>query len=262
MRLVCPNCDATYEVPDSVIPPEGRDVQCSNCGKAWFFNPNVTEDPETEVALEPEPVVEPEPEPEPEKVEIPPAVPPDPPMEDEGDAAPEDIPTASAALQKRSLNAQIADVLRQEAEYEARARAEESGLEYQDDLPLDDPPKSQPDGDDDEAVATASGSRRDLLPDIDEINSTLRATSERKASETPAVDKTLELQSKRKGFRIGFGLMLFVLGSLAALYSYSAPLSESVPSLAGPLSGYVEWVNGGRLWLQDAMETLAAGIDA
>ncbi|MEM9855677.1 MAG: zinc-ribbon domain-containing protein, partial [Pseudomonadota bacterium] len=40
MRLQCPNCDATYEVPDSVIPPEGRDVQCSNCGTAWFFNPN------------------------------------------------------------------------------------------------------------------------------------------------------------------------------------------------------------------------------
>lgn len=36
MRLACPNCDARYEVPDDAIPAEGRDVQCSNCGNAWF----------------------------------------------------------------------------------------------------------------------------------------------------------------------------------------------------------------------------------
>ncbi|MGB5871974.1 MAG: zinc-ribbon domain-containing protein, partial [Albidovulum sp.] len=36
MRLICPNCDAQYEVEDAVIPDEGRDVQCSNCGTTWF----------------------------------------------------------------------------------------------------------------------------------------------------------------------------------------------------------------------------------
>ena len=36
MRLTCPNCDAIYEVGDSVIPEEGRDVQCSACGTTWF----------------------------------------------------------------------------------------------------------------------------------------------------------------------------------------------------------------------------------
>ncbi|WP_083096104.1 zinc-ribbon domain-containing protein [Pseudophaeobacter leonis] len=36
MRLTCPNCGAQYEVPDDVIPDEGRDVQCSNCGDTWF----------------------------------------------------------------------------------------------------------------------------------------------------------------------------------------------------------------------------------
>ncbi|MEO0664593.1 MAG: zinc-ribbon domain-containing protein, partial [Pseudomonadota bacterium] len=61
MRLICPNCDATYEVPDSVIPPEGRDVQCSNCGTTWFFDPNPQVEAET---LPPEPEVEAEPEPE------------------------------------------------------------------------------------------------------------------------------------------------------------------------------------------------------
>ncbi|MEN9012433.1 MAG: zinc-ribbon domain-containing protein, partial [Yoonia sp.] len=38
MRLICPNCGAQYEVADDVIPLDGRDVQCSNCGHTWFEN--------------------------------------------------------------------------------------------------------------------------------------------------------------------------------------------------------------------------------
>ena len=36
MRLICPNCEAQYEVSDDAIPPGGRDVQCSNCQQSWF----------------------------------------------------------------------------------------------------------------------------------------------------------------------------------------------------------------------------------
>ena len=36
MRLICPSCEANYEVDDRVIPDDGRDVQCSNCGHTWF----------------------------------------------------------------------------------------------------------------------------------------------------------------------------------------------------------------------------------
>ncbi|NPD14247.1 hypothetical protein HOY34_03415 [Xinfangfangia sp. D13-10-4-6] len=39
MLLACPNCDARYDVPDNAIPENGRDVQCSNCGHAWFQLP-------------------------------------------------------------------------------------------------------------------------------------------------------------------------------------------------------------------------------
>lgn len=39
MRLICPNCDAQYEVDASAIPESGRDVQCSNCGNMWFVLP-------------------------------------------------------------------------------------------------------------------------------------------------------------------------------------------------------------------------------
>ncbi|MDP3341596.1 zinc-ribbon domain-containing protein [Frigidibacter sp.] len=54
MRLTCPNCAAQYEVDDRVIPAAGRDVQCSNCGQAWFQPPagaEFAETPEPEADL-------------------------------------------------------------------------------------------------------------------------------------------------------------------------------------------------------------------
>ncbi|NOX39819.1 MAG: hypothetical protein GXP05_04695 [Alphaproteobacteria bacterium] len=44
MRLVCPNCAAQYEVDDSAIPENGRDVQCANCGNTWFQGPAAAAD--------------------------------------------------------------------------------------------------------------------------------------------------------------------------------------------------------------------------
>jgi predicted Zn finger-like uncharacterized protein len=55
MRLVCPNCSAQYEVDASMIPDEGRDVQCSNCGHTWFELP-APQVPAFEEALAAEPV--------------------------------------------------------------------------------------------------------------------------------------------------------------------------------------------------------------
>jgi predicted Zn finger-like uncharacterized protein len=40
VRLLCPKCDAEYEIPDDVIPTEGRDVQCSGCQETWFVPAN------------------------------------------------------------------------------------------------------------------------------------------------------------------------------------------------------------------------------
>ena len=69
MRLVCPNCSAQYEIDASMIPDEGRDVQCSNCGHTWFelpAPPEMAAEPEVETAPAPEAEVEAEPAPVPE----------------------------------------------------------------------------------------------------------------------------------------------------------------------------------------------------
>ncbi|MEM6277649.1 MAG: zinc-ribbon domain-containing protein, partial [Pseudomonadota bacterium] len=184
MRLECPNCDATYEVPDSVIPQEGRDVQCSNCGTAWFFNPSKATNSEP-LETEPEAAVA-----EPAKIaeEEPlatPTIEPEPAAELYAKFEPEEEVAVAASAPplpprpRKPLDASVTDVLREEAAFEARARAEDVGMEYQDDLPLVEPPSRPAPEPDQETIATVAGSRRDLLPDIDEINSTLRATSER-----------------------------------------------------------------------------------
>ena len=84
MRLVCPNCEAKYEVPEDAIPETGRDVQCANCGHAWYqmrpraavaetvsaapvAAPPIVKSPDPA----PVPVADPEPEAEPDPVTIP-----------------------------------------------------------------------------------------------------------------------------------------------------------------------------------------------
>ena len=194
MRLTCPNCDARYEVPDEVIPAEGRDVQCSNCGDIWFQTHIDSADP-----IEAAPELTPEHAASDDKFD-----------DDTEEADTDEHNTPALTDDERSLEpvpAQAAlessakDILREEAELEAQIRAEESGntLESQPDLGLDDladetkrraqeaqdrmarirgtePASNAP------AEADPIGvpdSRRGMLPDIEEINSTLHADSDK-----------------------------------------------------------------------------------
>lgn len=70
MRLICPNCSAQYEIDVTLIPDEGRDVQCSNCGHTWFELPPAGEaaglEESPDAAPEPQDYDAPEPEAQPE----------------------------------------------------------------------------------------------------------------------------------------------------------------------------------------------------
>lgn len=291
MRLVCPNCGAQYEVDDRVIPQGGRDVQCSNCGHTWFQRPNGAEDGQEDrqtVAPQPEPV---EPEmtaqaPEPsgaEQATGPEGEPPQAPSTPEEEEAPEPEPRPRA---RRTLDDNLQEVLRQEAEREARVRAQaRQKLETQEELGLENmgpenmgpeyvepqaPTATRPDqrpdrGPDQRVVAaqermarlrgldveedtTASGgvgARRDLLPDIEEINSSLTSIGSGEI-----IDDFAE-PVRRSGFGRGFALALLLALIGVALYLYAPLISEKVPALAGALEAYVEVVDKARGWVDD-----------
>ena len=232
MRLTCPNCGARYEVDDSMIPPEGRDVQCSNCATTWFQPGRRTDTAPGGVTVFVERVRRPSAaqasdaeaeddaaSPEAELGETPPAPPPDAPRPP-----------------RRDMDPAVRDILRAEAEREARLRrGAPDPVETQAEMSLEDDPAAarrarrqrelegaQDAFEDPEEDAQATvGARRDLLPDIEEINSTLRATADRSSEERTASDiDTLDTAPRRRrGARIGFLLVVLIAAIGAAIYS-------------------------------------------
>lgn len=252
MRLICPNCDAEYEVDDNVIPKDGRDVQCSSCGKTWFQKSaqqlQDADQPEIEApALAPQ---EQEPAPEQHHDQEPELGP-----EAEVEADPE------AEFELRKPDEAVLDVLRQEAAREAEARQDEAqgGLETQPDLGLDQADNTEaPQTTVSQRTARLRGiepdadkptHRSDLLPDIEEINSTLRAESD---AETE--DAQIEKKRGRSGFRLGFGLVIILATLLVMAYIFAPQIIETVPMSEGIMHSYVEMVNSLRMWLDQLMQ--------
>jgi predicted Zn finger-like uncharacterized protein len=274
MRLICPNCSAQYEVPADVIPAEGRDVQCSNCQETWFQTHPDTE-PQTDVA---QTLKEHFAQTEPEAAPVPPqtdAVSEPDPIDDEFERAlnqeldtiAEDDPESSPApaitheRSKREIDPSVADILREEAQREREQRAAET-FEHQDEFALDtDEPPSDPQpkksgyidpkfDDLDEmykdTASDAPASRRDLLPDIEEINSTLRRDKKSAGKEVPET-QAQKNASGRSGFRAAIILLLLAV----AVYAYADLITSNVPQLAPYLDAYVAQIDQWRAALSD-----------
>ncbi|MEZ5888493.1 MAG: zinc-ribbon domain-containing protein [Paracoccaceae bacterium] len=240
MRLICPNCNAQYEVDEAAIPAAGRDVQCSSCGHTWFQDSAATlrEREAAEAAAAPPPSPPPEPAPEPEP----------------------------AGLTRRKPDESVLNVLREEAAREAEARrAEGTSLEMQEDFgpmaPPEPPPPAQPateeEGPDPALVPRAS--RRELLPDIEEINSTLRPTSER-GGDAASYDAPETRRRERSGFRRGFLTSVFIMVLALLPYTHAGTIARAVPALEGTLASYSAGVDSIRLWLDDLMHRATAGM--
>ena len=281
MRLICPNCEAEYEVDDAAIPDMGRDVQCSNCGHAWFQLP-----PEIELALEQED----------ELFGASGAADPLPDL-DEDDAPP---PPAMADAPKRSIDENLMAVLREEAEREAAARkADAAPIETQTEMGLSAPAAAaaaaaaaavvasaeqsraagavptpahagglaaaarriaQLKGQDPDAPPPAPprpATRRDLLPDIEEINSSLKGAE-------PAV-MAMEAEdgpgpSGASGFRSGFALAILLALLLLVVYVAAPRIVAMVPQAEGAVSAYVAGVDGLRLWLDAVLRSATDAV--
>ena len=344
MRLSCPNCGAQYEVPVEVIPQDGRDVQCSNCGHTWFqmhpdqdaelasevggsmpdegweSNVDAAEDPaaddKTREVQPPEPVFddpedeEPLPEdPQPtaedyadpdafdeddDLPEVAATAEPDT-LEDDDPEEPEDepVPAEDAPTERqprKAIDPAIADVLREEAEFEAKARAAESRetLETQTELGLQEPaPQSDKRADEarkrmqrirglsegaedtapDQTAAqeaaldeAAHASRRDLLPDIDEINSTLRSADDRAGTDGTVVAAASRRREK-SGFRLGFGFVMLFAALVIMAYVYNKEIIAAYPASEPYVVGFMEAMNDARVWLDTQVTKAMLWLD-
>jgi len=240
-----------------MVPPEGRDVQCSNCSTTWFQPGRRTDKPASvsvdrsarEEAPPPPPAAEPVPEPA--------------------------MAVADPLPKRRTLDPELRSILEEEAAREARLRrAEADPVESQGEMPLGQEPEDahrarrraelegahdafENDTDEDTRVAQAA---RTLFPDIDEINSTLRDTGDRSGAEADASDiDTLDaLPRRRRATRMGFFVVLLIAACSAAVYTNAGRIATAAPTLAPALGGYVEVVNRARFWLDDLAQGLAS----
>lgn len=275
MRLICPNCDAQYEVPDDVMPPEGRDVQCSNCSQTWFQDhPDAGN--ETLVEVPPAQDDDAKPSSTETDAQLPQLGAVEPPERNTGSGPDDtDMPTAP---KRKPMDPAIADVLREEAEFEQKARRSETagGVESQPDLGLNDfesnrPARNARSGTDQTegearsapiAEATAvSASRRTQLPDIEEINSTLRSNSDRSPGEDAGQTAQVEARETRS-FNRGFLFMALLIALFALLYAYAPEVAKAVPQTDPWLSAYVGRVDQGRVWLDVQVKTVLEWLDA
>ena len=242
MRLVCPTCDAEYEIARTAIPRSGREVECSNCGHSWF---QAFADLTIDEAL----------------------------ADDSEDASDPRIPDVSHPDVSRPVDDAVLQVLRQEAEREVKARLAETGrrgLEAQTETAL---PTIHSDldtlhagrGDQDLAVQDPSArSRRDLLPAIDEVTAALQdgplpkvPASGRPLSEVPVPPKAQPTALARI-----FLLLVLAAVILLALYVFAPLIAQNLPALAQTSADYVAAVDHVLLWGQGHLQQAADWLHA
>jgi predicted Zn finger-like uncharacterized protein len=251
MRLICPNCGAQYEVPSEAIPPAGRDVQCSACGRTWFEKP-----PAAEPSAEPEPW------------DLVPRV-----LDDEEEA--DDLvetrtalpPPTPAAAPRSTVTPEVAGILRAEAERETQVRAQEAAART---LPVSDRPVSSPASapapqpvrpeplrSEPEPLRQTSRPARspERSLDIDQINSSLRSANNRIGGKAPQVGPA----RRRGGFASGFWGALLVLAVLAGLYVAGPRIIAAAPQTGVVLNPYIASVNNGRVWLDQQVGAVLQG---
>jgi predicted Zn finger-like uncharacterized protein len=279
MRLICPNCDAQYEVDSAAIPIAGRDVQCSNCGHAWFqLPPEVEAEQAAEAALYDAPedsdaaVLAAIAESQPDLTVIAPLAdaPPLPPAD-----VPEAVIAAPTLPAQRQIDDSVLAVLREEAEREMIARRlDAQALETQAEMGIEAAVAAtvQQDatnrhlarlkGEDPDAVPEVKRemTRREMLPDIEEINSSLRPGDVAVDDHGTAYEIARRPEPGRSSFRSGFVLMLVIAVIGLATYVMAPQIAAQIPAAKPAMDGYVAAVDAGRLWLDGATQGLVTSL--
>ncbi|MEM7488606.1 MAG: zinc-ribbon domain-containing protein [Pseudomonadota bacterium] len=273
MRITCPNCNAQYEIAPTMVPMDGRDVQCSNCGTTWYQEGRVREAEmaggEAPPPAADAPIPRRRPMADQKTLDIlreeraheetrragEDRVRPAPSARKADDEDPREVAAqeaarmaAAASVARARPAAAEAAQPRRDAMAEAIAQALRDGeIDDQDD-------EAAPDAVEDDASPKRS-TRRDLLPDIEEINSSLRP-DDRAAEAAAAAWTEGDPAADGEGFRIGFLAVCAVAISAVLLYAFADRIGTMMPALDGALDTYVEAVDQGRLGLEAGAESL------
>ena len=226
MQIVCPNCEAHYEVGYDSIGDAGRQVQCSNCGHTWLAmrqeEDQVLSAPQVpKSATFPAPTAAPVQ--ESETLPRPAAVTPE---------------RKTSEADRKPIDETVLSILREEAAREAQQRLNESGgIEVQTNLGLQAPaPEKMPTRPAASHTLThveAFGENRH--PATPETETTKSSQN----SEKPLLQKT-PATKKESSFWPSFFLCLGI-GVVAALLYVNAPkIATVVPALAPHAQLYVE----------------------
>lgn len=260
MRIICPNCQAKYEIPDTAIPADGREVQCANCSRAWYQLPLV--EPVADQApltLEADSEVPPEPE-APEPAPEAPAARADESLVDTFEMledTPPDIPLADtetgAPSPRREMDPSILSFLEEEADREVLARTRPEEV-----LPPAPAPRPAAPSEGASArlarlkAAEAAADTPPMTPDpepaIEDLGERIRAPQppllEAAAPEPPKPQKPgrdlpvpvsptelmlLEEKRNRAGFRLGFAMTAGVACAGLGLYLIAPHVAVVLP---------------------------------
>jgi predicted Zn finger-like uncharacterized protein len=252
MRLICPSCAAQYEIEDGVIPDAGRDVQCSACGTAWFQFPAHIESERRAADSGAEEINQ---------------------DEFDEDQVAGSVPGlangSSHAKEPRAIDRTVMDVLREEAEFEARARQSDGGrIETQGDLGLAAPQPTRPRS----AAAAAAAetvaanaeqasrvkSRRSALPDIEDISSTLQPISQSRRDELGTAQD--DSGTDKRGFAGGFVFVFGLLAIAVAVYIVAPSIIEMIPAAEPILSSFTSAIDAARIWLAESVQSSISGM--
>ena len=194
----------------------------------------------------------------------------------------EEADTETSTEPGPALDREVADILREEAEFEATRRRSEDAppaFDPQGDLAFGEGGASpvlrerldrmRSDGVPEPTIAASAasatgaelaGARRDRLPDIEEINSTLRPGQGAPEPEIPMSAAEIAT-TRRSGFRSGFVTIIIVTALLIGAYVYAPQIIRAIPATEGAMISYVDIANSARDRIDGMMARAISGIN-
>lgn len=278
MRLICPKCDAQYNVADDAIPKGGRDVQCSTCGHTWFQTEmsRVLSRPVSRVLSRPIPTAV--------KSEAR-----EPMAATSRDVGAYDVPhqhkekSQTHQPKHRPVEPNIANILREEAAREHRniPAPDKAAETRRPERKAADPAEIEATrariaemanldmgnrGDTRSSKASAAGAAGVAManprsvPGINEINAVLR---EREQNSGAGITEAERVEAiRRQGFRRGFFLVLGLFAVIVTPYVLAEQIIENIPQSRETMTQYVTIIEQLRLSMNVTISGIVESVRA